>query len=104
MKKSKSAKPIKPVVETVWYLVRDEEGVGVFEGDCPDKPGFCNVRISAHIHTSTDIFSDFDVKNLVCKIPVSNLRHVSNAYVYGWIQMQKNLKQYRAQLKGKKTA
>jgi len=95
MKKSKSSKPVTPAVDTVWYQIGDEEGVGVFKGIQDQTVGFCMVDITAHIHRKTDAFAKFDVTNLIQPIPIANVRHVSNAYVYGWIQMQKNLIQYR---------
>lgn len=105
MKKTKS-KPTGPVEDTVFYTQGWETGVGVFVrmGNNPMMPDQMIIRPIACISAqdTTKLWNDGHRGEL--SVGSNNVTRCSAAYVYGWIQMQKNLIQHRASIKGKKKA
>lgn len=106
MKKTKAnAKPTGPVEDTVFYTQGWETGVGVFVrmGNNPMMPDQMIIRPISRI-SATDTTKFIEGGMAEISVGGSNVVRCSAAYVYGWIQMQKNLIQHRASTKGKKKA
>lgn len=103
MKKTK-AKASGPVEDTVFYTQGWETGVGVFHrmGNNPMMPNQMIIRLIAHISCkdTTKITID-ETRTVERSVGSRDVVRCSPAYVYGWIQMQKNLIEFR---KGKKKA
>lgn len=102
MKKTK-AKPTGPVEDTVYYTHGWETGVGVFVrmGNNPMMPHQMIIRPIACISSqdTTKLWNDGHRGEI--SVGSKTVVRCSAAYVYGWIQMQKNLIEFR---KGKKKA
>lgn len=103
MKKNTKAKPKEPVEDTVYYTLGWETGVGVFVrmGNSPLMPDQMIIRPIACISAQDTTKLWHDGHKGEISVGSKNVVRCSAAYVYGWIQMQKNLIEFR---KGKKKA
>ena len=104
MKKTKAkTKPTGPVEDTVFYTLGWETGVGVFVrmGNSPVMPDQMIIRSIASISCQDTTKLVVYATNREISVGSKDVVRCSAAYVYGWIQMQKNLIEYR---KGKKKA
>lgn len=102
-KKNVKAKPTGPVEDTVFYTHGWESGVGVFVrmGNNPMMPDQMIIRPIACISAQDTTKLWHDGHRGEISVGSKNVVRCSAAYVYGWIQMQKNLIEFR---KGKKKA
>jgi hypothetical protein len=102
-KKNVKAKPTGPVEDTVFYTQGWESGVGVFVrmGNNPMMPDQMIIRRTACISSQDPTKIRLDGFQSEISVGSKDVMRCSAAYVYGWIQMQKNLIEFR---KGKKKA